>query len=334
MSRPETLCPDRTEMADALRDAQADGARVRPVGHGTRRWLHPEAVPDRAISTAALDQVRWIDPDDRTCCVEAGVRLDALDAALAQHGLMLGLDDGGDGRGSIGGALLGGAPSLCAAACGLPRDQVLGGTWLLADGSEVRTGARVVKSVAGYDVTRLFVGSRGRLALCLDLTLRLRPRPATWALTRTAIWPANPLTDPPADPEAGRKADPRAWLAVSCGTERITVWADPRAAPADAVALDGAELRAGPRAQIAAVLVRQQRWTSAPRPVADDDVLHRPDTCIIDPRSAILVDRAARQIAWPMPSDAGDDAAAWPPPPSPWLERIQAAVAPGATPFV
>ena len=96
----------------------------------------------------------------------------------------------GASEGTLGGLFLSQEVNLLQAAYGPARDQVLGARWLLADGTAIRTGARVVKSVAGYDLTRLLLGSEGRLAVCLSLTLRLRPRPARlhWRRLPYAAW--------------------------------------------------------------------------------------------------------------------------------------------------
>ena len=100
----------------------------------------------------------------------------------------------GHGRadGTLGGVFMGSEPSLLSSSCGPTRDSVLGANWVLADGSQVRTGARVVKSVAGYDVTRLLLGSRGQLAINTSLILRLRPAPRRvhWLQVNRTVWSA------------------------------------------------------------------------------------------------------------------------------------------------
>ena len=202
---PEVLVPDSVAaLADALRAAQADGVTVLPRGRGSRLLRHaPTAAPARWLSTAALQGVRWIDVADQTCEVEAGLAPAALEALLAPHRLTLGVLAPCAGAGTLGGLFLSGELSLLHAACGPPRDQVLGGEWLLADGSRIRSGARVVKSVAGYDLTRLLLGSRGRLAVCTALTLRLRPLPRRvdwWQCADPQAWSRcrRPRPPPPA----------------------------------------------------------------------------------------------------------------------------------------
>ena len=184
----------REELRSFLLKAQSAGQSVLPCGQGTRlkRFL-PKAKPDLWLSCSNLNQILWIDPQDQTCCVEAGLSLDALQKALAPFHLQLDVEAANAGTGSLGGLFMSRERSLTERYSGPLRDQVLGASWMMADGSEVKSGARVVKSVAGYDVTRLLLGSRGRLAICLDLTLRLRPlRPEThWVVA-----PRNAFSEP------------------------------------------------------------------------------------------------------------------------------------------
>lgn len=174
-----------------LVEAQKQGQTILPCGNGTRlqRFL-PEANPDRWLSVAGMQEVLWLDAEDQTCAVEAGMSPAKLQELLAPHALQLDALCPNMEHGTLGGLFLSREHSLLSGSCGPLRDQVLGATWLLADGSIVKSGARVVKSVAGYDVTRLFLGSRGRLAICLDLTLRLRPKaPARrWFTLERQAW--------------------------------------------------------------------------------------------------------------------------------------------------
>ena len=171
----------REELRGFLKKAQSAGQSVFPCGQGSRlkRFL-PKAKPDLWLSCSELKEILWVDPADQTCCVEAGLSLDALQKTLASFHLQLDVLDPNASSGSLGGLFMSRERSLTEKYSGPTRDQVLGASWMMADGSEIQSGARVVKSVAGYDVTRLLLGSRGRLAICLDLTLRLRPiRPET-----------------------------------------------------------------------------------------------------------------------------------------------------------
>ena len=188
--------PDsREELKSFLRKAHGSGESVLPCGQGSRlhRFL-PGASPNVWLSVSELKKILWIDAEDQTCCVEAGLSLTELQNALAPLHLQLDIVAAHASSGSLGGLFMSRERSLSENYSGPTRDQVLGASWMMADGTEIKSGARVVKSVAGYDVTRLLLGSRGRLAICLDLTLRLRPlRPETlWA-----ILPKNAFAGPP-----------------------------------------------------------------------------------------------------------------------------------------
>ncbi|MCA8976133.1 MAG: FAD-binding oxidoreductase, partial [Planctomycetes bacterium] len=125
---------------------------------------------------------------DLTCTVGAGVRRDVLDAALAERGVCLACA----GEGSIGGLFAG--DTIGAMTCGgpSPRSLLLGIEAVLTDGTEFRSGARVVKSVAGFDLHKLFVGSRGLLFAVAALHLKLRPLP------RDQVWFERTALDPDA----------------------------------------------------------------------------------------------------------------------------------------
>ncbi|MEO5634774.1 FAD-binding protein [Gaiella sp.] len=112
---------------------------------------------------------------DLTCTVEAGIRLSALAAALAPLGQRLSLDPPGDP--TIGACLADNLSGPLRHRFGAPRDLVLGVTLVLADGTIVNAGGKVVKNVAGYDLGKLVCGSRGRLAFIGRVSLRLHHAP-------------------------------------------------------------------------------------------------------------------------------------------------------------
>ncbi len=218
---------------DALRAAAADGASIRPCGRRTRMARHaPEAAPDRWLELVEWRGLLWLDAADQTCEVGAGTSHADLEQELAPHGLMLAADAPNDATGTLGGLFLAPDLSLLHRAYGPPRDQVLGGQWLLASGETARTGARVVKSVAGYDLTRLFLGSRGQLAACLTLVLRLQPRPRDlrcFQVSDPSAVRAAGLPDPDwffqTDADSAWAAwngwDPRHPSLTSCGAEEF-----------------------------------------------------------------------------------------------------------------
>jgi glycolate oxidase FAD binding subunit len=171
-----TLRPRSTpELVELLKSGPG---RVRIHGTGSRQHRLPEAGAAAPLLLAGLDAIERLDAPDQTCSVGAGLRREVLDAELARHGLELPLAGGG----SIGGLFASDAVGAVTAGGPAPRTMLLGMEAVLADGTAFRSGARVVKSVAGFDVHKLLVGSRGRLFVATTLHLRLKPRP------RAAVW--------------------------------------------------------------------------------------------------------------------------------------------------
>jgi glycolate oxidase FAD binding subunit len=134
------------------------------------------------LTTNGLDRILEHEAGDLTCTVEAGLRLSALQGALAEHGQRLSLDPPGDP--TVGALLAENVSGPLRHRFGAPRDLVLGVTLVLADGTVASAGGKVVKNVAGYDLARLVCGSRGRLALIARASFRLHPLPKA---TRTLV---------------------------------------------------------------------------------------------------------------------------------------------------
>jgi glycolate oxidase FAD binding subunit len=116
------------------------------------------------------------EPGDLTCIVEGGLRLSALQAALAPHGQRFSLDPPGDP--TVAECLLEDLSGPLRHRFGTMRDLVIGVTVNLPDGTRASSGGKVVKNVAGYDLGKLFCGSRGRLGAVERVALRLHPQPA------------------------------------------------------------------------------------------------------------------------------------------------------------
>ena len=131
------------------------------------------------LSTARLNSVLEHEPGDLTAIVEAGIRLSELQERLAPHGQMLALDPPGDP--TIGACLAADLSGPRRHRYGAMRDLVIGVTVVLPGGLVASSGGKVVKNVAGYDLGKLFSGSRGRLGLVARVALRLHPRPAAEA---------------------------------------------------------------------------------------------------------------------------------------------------------
>jgi glycolate oxidase FAD binding subunit len=134
---------------------------------------------DTVLSTARMTRVLEHEPGDLTAIVEAGIRLSALQSYLAGHGQRLALDPPGDP--TVGACLAADLSGPLRHRYGAMRDLAIGVTLVLADGTIASSGGKVVKNVAGYDLTKLFSGSRGRLGLIARVALRLHPRPAASA---------------------------------------------------------------------------------------------------------------------------------------------------------
>jgi glycolate oxidase FAD binding subunit len=128
------------------------------------------------------------EPGDLTCIVDGGLRLSSLQAVLAEHGQRFSLDPPDDP--TLGSCLLDDLSGPLRHRFGTMRDLVIGVSVTLGDGLQASSGGKVVKNVAGYDLGKLFCGSRGRLGTVERLALRLHPLPASarTVVTSAARW--------------------------------------------------------------------------------------------------------------------------------------------------
>ena len=136
-----------------------------------------------------MDRILEIDPDNLLVVTQPGVITADLEAAVEAQGLLYPPDPASHETSCIGGNLAENAGGLRCVKYGVTRDYVLGLEVVLADGAVIRTGGRNVKDVAGYDLTRLMVGSEGTLGIITEATLRLRPLPAP-KVTLLAFFPS------------------------------------------------------------------------------------------------------------------------------------------------
>ena len=153
------------DSADALslvcRLAHEEGWKIRVEGRGT--WLAADAPSDLVVSTRGLEQIVSVSPADLVATVQAGTSLEALRRRLADYGMWLALDPPGRPERSIGSVVATATAGPLRHGFGPVRDHVLGCSVATGDGRLVNAGGRVVKNVAGYDLTKLQVGGLRRL---------------------------------------------------------------------------------------------------------------------------------------------------------------------------
>jgi glycolate oxidase FAD binding subunit len=181
-SQVRTEAPaSRDEAAELVAACGRDGAVLRVRGGGTKLgWGTPAPEPAVELSTSGLDQIVEHNEGDLTAVLEAGVPLGRAHEQFARAGQMLALDPPlGEGDvATIGGVIASGDSGPLRHRYGAPRDLVLGMTVALSDGTVAKSGSRVIKNVAGYDLAKLFSGSFGTLGLILQVTVRLHPVPS------------------------------------------------------------------------------------------------------------------------------------------------------------
>jgi glycolate oxidase FAD binding subunit len=165
------------QVGDALRVAVENDIVVVPTGSGASLTQGNIAHDDIILlSTSKLDQTIDYEPRDLTAILQAGKTVAALAEETGAEGQMLALDPPSPSA-TIGGLVATNGSGVLRHVYGTPRDLCLGTTVVLSDGSVIKCGGRVVKNVAGYDTTRLYVGSMGTLGVVVDASFRLHPVP-------------------------------------------------------------------------------------------------------------------------------------------------------------
>ena len=173
--RPST----EAEVAATLRAAEAQGLAVVVVGGRSAVGVgNCPARYDVALETTGLDGLVAFEPGDLTVTVGAGLRFAALQERLAEQKLFVPLDPPQAEQTTVGGVIARGRGGPRRAAYGTVRDWLIGCALVLADGTRIKGGGRVVKNVSGYDLPKLFAGSFGTLGCIVEATFKLRPLPA------------------------------------------------------------------------------------------------------------------------------------------------------------
>jgi glycolate oxidase FAD binding subunit len=173
-----TVSPANTQQAsEILCYANENGLTVTPTGGNTKQaWGNPAKTNIR-LSLTRLNRVLEHPWQDLTCTVQSGCTWATLQQKLAKHGQFVALDPLWPERATVGGILATNDSGALRHRYGSLRDLVIGMTLVLADGTTARTGGKVVKNVAGYDLCKLLTGSFGTLAVITEATFRLHPLP-------------------------------------------------------------------------------------------------------------------------------------------------------------
>lgn len=169
---------DSTEaIAERVREASARGTPMRVAGRGT--WLdagRPVSATE-TISTRDLAGIVAYVPDDLTLTARAGTTLGEIREATGAHNQWLALDPYGTDDGTLGATVATASYGPLSLSFGAPRDLVLGVEFVTGSASIARGGGRVVKNVAGFDLTRLMTGAWGTLGVLTEITVRLHAKP-------------------------------------------------------------------------------------------------------------------------------------------------------------
>ena len=166
------------EIASVLETATRAGLRVIPRGGATKMdWGNPPRDGELIVSTRRLNRVLEHAWGDMTATVEAGCTFTQLQQTLAEHGQRVALDPLWPDRATVGGILATNDSGSLRTRFGALRDLIIGITLALADGTLAKSGGKVVKNVAGYDLPKLATGSLGTLGIITQAIFRLHPVP-------------------------------------------------------------------------------------------------------------------------------------------------------------
>ena len=169
---------DADQAVAIMKLACEEALSVECAGAGTRlRGGNAPRKLDIVMTSKRMHAIAEYEPSDLVISVGAGTTFADLDLAVARYNQFLALEPSGTRKSTIGASVATGAAGPLRYAHGTPRDQVLGLEVVTGDGRQLSFGGRVVKNVAGYDIVRLMVGSRGTLGFLTRVNLRLKPQP-------------------------------------------------------------------------------------------------------------------------------------------------------------
>src|SRR4051812_43338113 len=168
---------DALAVAATIRDARTTRTSLRIIGGGT--WLDAgrPVHADATLPLAAMRGITQYEPGDFTLTARAGTSLGEIADVAAREGQWLTLQPHGSHDGTIGATIATASWGPLAASYGTPRDHLLGCEIVTGIGEIVRAGGRVVKNVAGFDLSRLMTGAWGTLGAITEVTVRLRAQP-------------------------------------------------------------------------------------------------------------------------------------------------------------
>jgi len=181
---PEAIVrPQNTQQVSAvLKLANQARIPVTPWGAGTSASGSPVPIKGGILlDMGAMDEIIQIDPDNLVATVEPGLICDALNEALAKHGFFFPPDPASSPSATIGGMVACNASGNRAIKYGTTKDHILALEVVLPTGEVINTGSKNLKSVAGFDLTRLMVGSEGSLGVITKITLKITPLPEHYA---------------------------------------------------------------------------------------------------------------------------------------------------------
>ena len=185
--------PALAALVERLRDANATRTPLRLRGGGSKDF-YGETPTGELLDTRTLASAAAHEPTELVVTAPAGMRVDELEAQLAEHGQCLPFEPPHFGAGStVGGMVAAGLSGPARARAGSLRDHLLGVAMLSGTGELMHFGGRVIKNVAGYDVSRVLAGSLGILGVIVEVSLKVLPRAEAEATLRFDMKPADAL---------------------------------------------------------------------------------------------------------------------------------------------